>query len=656
MNFEDRLKHELQNQGAQIDIEPAGVDHIASRSAKRRQRRMAGMTAVVAMVLLGVGGFIATSNDAPIPVATDTEATDEQATDAEIPEQAADAELTDGEVVAGSPLDFVNIASGASPGGFGVYGTGVITSDAYYMLSTAPGRAAPNDYDAYLPNTLYKYDGSEWSNTSFGDRFISGLSVDEGVLYTVSTGTKTSDTPAIGRSNDGGQNWTWTDLDLTEQFGADPSAWPFHDIKIDTQNGTTFVVARAHAEVPWDEAIELAKNAGLDIDQETDGIVNISTEGISWIPDQYVLSPCAQLFDDEMSKRSAGFAEIEAELSRIYETINPVDETDGPFDELSAEQQARADELHAQLDALYEEAASEATAAVTAADGCQAYGECLSGQRALNERSEEFYETAGDDDYEAMETEYMTWLEESGCGPILGYDDGDFNDEDIESVTWAELGVTVPESWSGSTAGYLLTDDGVQNLGRFAVGEAGWLRKVTFDGTSFEVEFDGIWTEFNDDSQVPDVTVYSSTDGTAWTATTKPWGSTPQTFNGMSFSLDWDGDQNSILRNGPNGAERLSIESLAPGIDVSGFVAERVFVGNYGVVVVALEWEDVGEYGQANSIVLFSSDGMSFGTTPLDGMAVSSVMVGSDGVVVFANDMDLANSDTPQPVLFGTAS
>lgn len=675
MNFDDRLKNELQNQGAQISIEPAGVDDIASRSAKRRQRRMAGMTAVAAVVLLGVGGFIASGRDGSTPVATNLDA-EEQADTA--PEGATD--TTDVQPLAGAPLEFVNIESGSSPGAFGVYGTGVVTADAYYMLSTAPGPADIDDYNAYRPNTLYKYDGSEWTNSSFGDRFISSLSSDQGVLYTVSTGTKTSDTPAIGSSSDGGQNWTWTPLDISEQFGADPSAWPYYDIQAATNDGSTFAVVRSNAGPEWEEAIALAQGAGVDLDPETDGIMDITVEGISWISGQYELSPCAALFGEIMNERTPEVAALEDELMGIYESAEY---------ELSDEQQARADELDRQLSGLYEMVYKEALAELKASDGCSEYAECLDGQQSIGETytgvhegsavattvpGEEIEdpfvgtttttvvsqaedaspEAAEEIDFEGIDREYEEWLETSGCGQILGYDEEVFSDEDIQTVTWSELGVAIPESWYGSAAAYLVTDSGTQNLGRFAEGEAGWLNSIGFDGSNFEAVFEGMWSPTFEAEQTPPAsTVYSSTDGTTWTTSERPWGTAVPSFAGMSFVIDWNEVESSVVR---NGSERLSLSDLAPNLDVTGYQPDRIFIGQYGVVITASKWEDGGNYGRVDSIVFFSSDGLSFGATPLEGLGVGSVMVGVNGVVVFADNVELANSDTPQPVLFGTAS
>ncbi len=652
MNFDDRLKHELQNQGAQISVEPTGVDDISNRSAKRRQRRMAGMTAVVAVVLLGIGGFIANSDRGGTPVATDinTEA-DEDQTD-ELPESVEEpAEVIDGQPLAGSPLDFVDVSSGSSPGGFGVFGTGVVTSDAYYMLSTAPGKPADDDYQAFRPNTLYRFDGTTWTNTSFDDRFITSLSSDGDVLYTVSTGTKTSDNPAVGSSTDGGESWQWTPIDLTEQFGDDPAAWVGVNIVSSSADGSTFVIVHDSPGPDWVEGIEFAMAAGLDID-ESDEVIDLTIEGIRWVPGQFELSPCAAEIDSYLEANLPAEVEaLEEEMTAIYNSV-------GSEDEFSDEQMARLEAINEQLRNIYDQNWADAIASLrTSGTGCEAHADCLDSERTFNERWSTIEE--GDPagvDYEAIEQEYQDWLDNSGCGEVLGYQDDEFSDDEIETATWAELGVEVPASWYGSTVGYLVADGQSRALGTVGPDETGWLESVEYDGSTFRVVFNGVWgPEDEAGSAFPESTVYSSNDGATWTTSTRPFGIPRIPVNGMTFAIDWSEEQSSIVRSGPNGSERLSLEDLAPNIDTAGYFAERVYVGDYGVVITASRWQEFETANPVDSIVLYSPDGLSFGATPLPGLSAHSVMVGSNGVIVFSNDPSLANSDTPQPVWFGTA-
>ena len=126
----------------------------------------------------------------------------------------------------------------------------------------------------------------------------------------------------------------------------------------------------------------------------------------------------------------------------------------------------------------------------------------------------------------------------------------------------------------------------------------------------------------------------------------------------MSFRIDWaeETEETVLVRTGPNGSERLTLSTLAPNIDFTGYQASQVIVGDYGVVITASKWEPQGDVGSESSIVLFSPDGMSFGATSLGEVGLFSITVGPDGVLIFGYDTELENSGTPQPVYFGTAN
>lgn len=696
MDFEDRIRDQLHHQTADIEIRPEGVDVLAGRVRARRARRTTAAAMAALILAAGLTGYlIGRQADEPAQVATqggddesseetvgdgtgDGEAAASSASSGSGPSELPDVALPD----PGSPLVFVNIEDDTSPGGYSVYQNGR-AGDIYYVLSTAPGSTWEelDARDRYGPDTLYTWDGDRWDTGSFGDRFVTEISGDDGVLYAVSTGSVTGDGLAAGASTDGGENWAWTPIDLSAQF---PDGDVNYMAQTASRGDVQLVVVHRSSGADWSTAIELARSAGLDIDEETDAVYHIDSEGLSWVPDAFQVTPCQAAYNEF-------FESLEFE-EEYYEP--PFGYRDDLTDEELAELRAWEEEQQQ----LWEQRQLDAIDHMRSVPGCEEYVTCLVEsdvrQKAIEDEDEsgavfaelvrraEAGENISDEEWMAAEEAaaalwdgYNDWMEESGCRVILhgDYDEPDPNE--IQRRTWDELGVVPPAAWSGSTHAYLVEDGTVQALGAKFTGSAGWLVDVRATDAGFEVvfddtdyhEFEGF--EFEAVESEPfeaTFTTWSSPDGVDWTSTTSSVGgyeSQAATANGTSFSIAWtEAGGSDLIRANPDGSsDRLRLSDLAGELDTTGYELVGVKSGPYGVVSWAAKWGDF-ERGVAeeeyspNAIILYSPDGRGWGATPLPGADVTDVIVGRDGVMVFLADPDFNGPDTPpQPVLLGRA-
>ena len=96
------------------------------------------------------------------------------------------------------------------------------------------------------------------------------------------------------------------------------------------------------------------------------------------------------------------------------------------------------------------------------------------------------------------------------------------------------------------------------------------------------------------------------------------------------------------------------VQIIPLGMDTSNFQFENVRTGKYGTVVWATLWNFEGTY-EVDSVAFFSSDGVQWGATALPGQYVVDAIVGDNDVLIFGENPQLVNTDTPQPVLVGTA-
>jgi len=310
MDFEDRLRNQLHGQSNNIHVEVDSPVAVAHRSATRTRRRLVGIP--VAALMLGgiVGGGIWASQNQSDPTesvavvgdeTSDENASDETASD----ENAGDQNEVDGPVdlerlitqgfSPGPELVLQDISSANSPGGWGptqVHDTGGV----YYVLSTAPGRVDLTDPDAdaaYRPDTLYTYDGNDWSISGFGDRLVADFDVSpSGVLYAVSTGTTTDVTEfALGESANGGESWEWSPLPTGGHNAAKL------DPRFVIKGDTTLIVSQLPFRQHFSEAGELARSAGLEVNEYD--ITAANTTGLT-----YMLQPVS---DDPCVAAESGF-------------------------------------------------------------------------------------------------------------------------------------------------------------------------------------------------------------------------------------------------------------------------------------------------------------------------------------------------------------
>ncbi|MGH1487834.1 MAG: hypothetical protein ACRBK7_00320 [Acidimicrobiales bacterium] len=280
MDFESRLRNHMAEQADGIEIESAAPASITNAAQSRSRAPIATLATLAVVVVAAAGFFMLSQDDAgPVSEIAAGQADDSAGTSAD----------TDGatfEVADYAPIEFIDISTDNSPG-FGQ----VHTADGvYYVLSSAPGRVKFDEnttdeefMEAYRQDTLYVYnEGSGWKTQDLGDRFISDLEVQDGVLYVVSTGSKTEDVAAFGTSSDQGQSWNWNEI----------SGLPEIDMMTmligDGQAPVIFASRWGYPD--YEEVLKVANDAGLNVSEFS--LQNFDTNGISFIetdPD----NPCA---------------------------------------------------------------------------------------------------------------------------------------------------------------------------------------------------------------------------------------------------------------------------------------------------------------------------------------------------------------------------
>ncbi len=647
MDFEDRLKNHLQNQSQEVHIEPATVGDVAHRSSAKRQRRMAASAMAVAVVLMGVGGFIVggNSNESPVSIA-------EVAEDTSQPDGSTTEDGVPTETLTG-PLEFDDVSDTNSPGGFNVFTSVAGADGVYYTLSTSPGE--PGDDFDWRPDTLYRYDDG-WSNSDFGDRFVTDFGESDGVLYALSTGSPTSDEPAMGTSADGGESWQWTPLEVSDELRS--------NVRFSTaeSNGDLLIIASSSGTPDYEAAAQLAIDAGADIDLDTNEVIDVNAEGIRWM-ERPELAPCQA----EMDRRYGEFETNEGGLVPF-----PFDE-DVNFENLTPEQEA---ELEA-WELANAQAHLDIVKSIGEVEGCEFFSQCLTDSET---RQRELFDEQGDypDDpaeQEAFELEqqriyeeFEAWLTESGCSTELGYDAYEEENFQMGFASWDELGVLVPEVWKSRHEALLFADGAVTSAGPVFTNEAGYLIRVAARNGGFEASFESLM--FGDYLEnEPEAINYVSADGINWenAGTGVISWQDPVEFNGGSFSIDWSETEDdytnsaTLNRNG----ESITVADLVgdSGIDTKDLHLNQVVAGDYGVVAWAARWNETGELNPVDfvpdidTVVFFSQDGINWTATELEGLDVSHVSVGTDSVMVFAADPFKANdAEANQPVLLGRAT
>lgn len=674
MDFNDRLRNQLRTQSNDLQLSPEGSDAVRSRSKRRKQRRAGGTVVATLLVALVAGSWIAgRSSDAEANLATEGQA---EASDTAGSTGSGTSAPSSSDTKApidialpepGAALSLSPASDDGAPGGYNVFQSGS-TNGLYYVLSTAPG-VTYDDYDEsvgfFRNDTIYTFDGSNWSQNSAGDRFVSTLDSNEsGLLYTVSTGTAAGQALELGRSANAGQDWTWTELDLTSVFGQDRSAWPPYAVQFATRGNETFVLVHTNGQIDWEEATDIAVANGANIDPRTNDVINIDQTGITWI-EGFEQNPC------------------EAALNDALQTAW-IDEPEGPefdFDrELTDAEQAELEAYWVAQELRGQEIYADALQSVARVPGCAGFVKCSTELDALSsefdDEIQDYYADNGDIDqrfvaeenveldalHEAHDATVRAWARTSGCGEELPYLDAEgegLSDAQPPSyASWESLGVTPPESWNAVNAGFIIDGEQVTNLGRIFDGENGFLIDVRSTGGQWSAIFDSTNYALDVPSEST-YTMWTSTAGDDWTSeptNSFRFGRPAGLADGTTFSPNWAEESSQLLRGNPDGTtSALTLSDLAPDLDTTGYQLMNVRAGDYGAVAWAVKWQDTNGNGQPyDSIVLYSPDGVGWGATDVPDVEVVDVIVGDQEVVLFLNDPD-RDEGAAQPIMLGRA-
>ena len=643
MSFDDRLRRQLNEQAHQITIEPGDPNGPAVRAARRQtRRRVAVAGAFVAVIGLSAAWITTRDGDEPgVATAVDSDGTD---TDAAEDASASDESTSDesGSTAApGTPLTFTPVDATGAPGGYNITSNGA-GNDLYYVLSTAPGLRAEEINGPWRNDTLYAWDGDSWSTSTFADRFVTTITPNGDLLYTLSTGTNSGDGPAVGTSSDGGANWDWTPIDLPADLGV-PGSYGLSDA---VGPAGHLVVAWSAPFADWNEAFELAREAGLDIGWETHNVISVDSEAIRYVGGERAVS-CAERYwtgiDDRVAVPASLYDESWGEDGPTEEQLAQFREDQQAYDDARLVAQPQVlDELRADPDcAVFAECQTD----VNAWDDEQAererqiyvdLGVIEPGQSAYYELD---WESLDDDTQRALDEALSELWEDSdqnritdpACEEAL-YGPG-WDPEDIETVTWASLGVTPPDSWNGAISAFLVEDGAAREID--APFDPGFLQSVTATDTGFAIELvvpetDPVgfveelgaqrtirWTGGEDGWQ------FEETTGSLWNATTAP--------DGTTYGFSWSADGTSRLIRAANGVSVATPmpDMFGPGYEQHGI--SSIDAGDYGVAAVSIDWES------ERSAVAFSTDGVSWASTEFDGYWIDGVIVGDGDVMVIAH-------------------
>lgn len=336
MNFEDRLRDHLTDQGQTIEINPEGPEAAIGRHARRARNRMAASAAAVALVFVGGFGLWSLSDR---PAEQQTSVTGETETsEAESSEDAAETSMDDsgegnGEATAGSTqIEVVERLDENAPSGAW---ESRVDGGNYYVLSTAPGQVfEPDennyDYGLYRPNTIYRFDPeSGWTNAEITDRWISDFAPSNGVLYVLSTGRVDGTLEgAFGVSNDQGATWDWRPVPALDEF---TQATDEYDVSPTTLRllpvaDRSYLLAQTIGWPDWDEALNLARDAGFDVSRQQ--VMDINQDGIIYnpvVPDGEDVQ-CWDIMDRFHRATSELWEEFESEIGSEEEYLAIADE------------------------------------------------------------------------------------------------------------------------------------------------------------------------------------------------------------------------------------------------------------------------------------------------------------------------------------------
>jgi len=659
MDFDDRLKQHIHRQSDDLVITPEGTGAVEKRSRRRRQRRSAAVVVAAVLAVAGIGTIVSNQGDGSevrLAAPDSEEAQEDESTgSAEAP-----AAGTSGDIQRGSSLVLTDTANAESPGGFNVWNN-TFDNGIYYVLSTSPGKTYEDyqregNYES-RPDTLYTWDGNEWSVSTFGDRYVNELLSDNGVLYTISTGSPAGPDLAVGSSNDRGESWTWTSL---EADGPSPGNVYHHTVS-DAADGKVLVALSQPPRANWDEAVELANEAGLDISFETSDILNIDFDGIEWFEGGYEPLPmglCTTASNDFYQ----GYEESFVEPPFYAEE----------FGELSDEEQAEFDAWAAAEEERYQQLEQERLEMLRGIEGCEEYVQCTVQAsdvgKSIDEQVSAIFDGVDEPSDEQFEAADKLWAEledfysTSGCDDVFseGFEYEEGEDAEPQYTSWEELGVTVPDSWQGSTTAFVVSDSAVTELPPVE-SPGGYLNRAEIIADGYQLTFDT--TEYDLDGPPSPANTTLTTNGVeGWAAARSSEAirslQAPPRVGQFTFDVVWDGSAfggGTLLRTDGNGdTVQLTVADLAGDIDTQGYDMYAASGGDYGVVAWATKFEEVNDGIRGyfvDSLLFYSADGTSWGVTPIPGLSINDVLVGESDALVFTSDPALANSGEAQPIL-----
>ena len=215
--------------------------------------------------------------------------------------------------------------------------------------------------------------------------------------------------------------------------------------------------------------------------------------------------------------------------------------------------------------------------------------------------------------------------------------------DDVVTTTWAELGVTAPESWNGAIAAYLVEGDVVTSLD--VPFEPGWVQAVTATDSGFQVDIiEDIGVDWRSEWEFEGGEPAQEPGAVRWEGGVDGWvlADSPGPVYGQVsgpddavFSIVWGEEAGSSgIRRDVDGST-----GFVSAADLFADQSEEVGIwdlrsGPYGVAAVSVDYE------ARRSFVAFSADGVAWAVTELEGDYVDGVLVGDDGVMVFVHSFD----------------